>query len=194
MNNKVRNIRTKLLSDNWYTLNKISFEFLNDKGVWETQHRESYDRGNGAAILLYNPTKKTIILTRQFRMPTYVNGNKDGMSIEVCAGLLDGDSPEECVIKEAEEESGYRVSKVKKVLEAYMSPGAVTEIVSMFVAEYDDSMKVSSGGGLDHEHENIEVLEVTFTEAMKMIESGEISDGKTIMLLQYAQIHKLVEN
>ena len=194
MNNKVRNIRTKLLSDNWYTLNKISFEFLNDKGVWETQHRESYDRGNGAAILLYNPTKKTIILTRQFRMPTYVNGNKDGMSIEVCAGLLDGDSPEECVIKEAEEESGYRVSKVKKVLEAYMSPGAVTEIVSMFVAEYDDSMKVSAGGGLDHEHENIEVLEVTFTEAMKMIESGEISDGKTIMLLQYAQIHKLVEN
>ncbi len=192
MNNKVRNIRTQLLSDNWYTLNKISFEYLNDNDVWEMQHRESYDRGNGAAVLLYNPTKKTVILTRQFRMPTYVNGNDDGMSIEVCAGLLDGDDPETCVIKEAEEESGYRVTKVKKVLEAYMSPGAVTEIVSMFVAEYNDNMKVSDGGGLESEHENIEVLEVTFLEAIKMVETGEISDGKTIMLLQYAQINKLI--
>lgn len=192
MNNKVRNINTKLLSDNWYTLNKISFEYLNDNGVWETQHRESYDRGNGAAILLYNPTKKTVILTRQFRMPTYVNGNDDGMSIEVCAGLLDGDDPETCVIKEAEEESGYRVAKVKKVLEAYMSPGAVTEIVSMFIAEYSDEMKVSDGGGLATEHENIEVLEISFSEALKMVETGEISDGKTIMLLQYTQINKLI--
>lgn len=192
MNKKIRNIRTKLLSDNWYTLNKISFEYLNDNNVWETQHRESYDRGNGAAILLYNPIKKTVILTRQFRMPTYVNGNKDGMSIEVCAGLLDGDSPEACVIKEAEEESGYRVTKVKKVLEAYMSPGAVTEIVSMFIAEYSDEMKVSKGGGLESEHENIEVLEVSFSDTLKMVETGEISDGKTIMLLQYAQINKLI--
>ncbi|MFK5878935.1 MAG: GDP-mannose pyrophosphatase NudK [Flavobacteriaceae bacterium] len=192
MNNKVRNIRTQLLSDNWYTLNKISFEYLNDNGVWEMQHRESYDRGNGAAILLFSPTKKTVILTRQFRMPTYVNGNDDGMSIEVCAGLLDGDSPEVCVIKEAEEESGYRVTKVKKVLEAYMSPGAVTEIVSMFVAEYSDEMKVSDGGGLESEHENIEVLEVAFSKALKMVETGEISDGKTIMLLQYTQINKLI--
>ena len=181
-----------MLSDNWYTLNKITFEYLNDKGVWETQHRESYDRGNGAAILLYNPTKKKVVLTRQFRMPTYVNGNKDGMSIEVCAGLLDGDSPEKCVIKEAEEETGYRVTKVKKVLEAYMSPGAVTEIVSMFIAEYSDEMKMSDGGGLDAEHENIEVLEVTSNEALNMIESGEIADAKTIMLLQYAQLQKLI--
>ncbi|MCK5815728.1 MAG: GDP-mannose pyrophosphatase NudK [Flavobacteriaceae bacterium] len=192
MNNKVRNIRTQLLSDNWYTLNKITFEYLNDSGVWETQMRESYDRGDGAAIFLYNPTKKTVILTKQFRMPTYQNGNDDGMSIEVCAGLLDGDDPETCVIKEAEEESGYRVTKVKKVLEAYMSPGAVTEIVYMFIAEYSDEMKVSEGGGLASETENIEVLEVTFIDALKMIESGEISDGKTIMLLQYAQLHKLV--
>ncbi|PCI10643.1 MAG: GDP-mannose pyrophosphatase NudK [Flavobacteriaceae bacterium] len=192
MNKKIRNIRTKLLSDNWYTLNKISFEYLNNNGEWETQHRESYDRGNGAAILLYNPTKKTVVLTRQFRMPTYVNGNDDGMSIEVCAGLLDGDDPETCVIKEAEEESGYRVTKVKKVLEAYMSPGAVTEIVSMFVAEYNDQMKVSNGGGLEDEHENIEVLEVPFSDALKMVETGEISDGKTIILLQYAQINNLI--
>lgn len=192
MNPKVRNIRTQLLSDNWYTLNKITFDYLNDNGVWETQQRESYDRGNGAAILLYNPTKQTVILTKQFRMPSYLNDNKDGMSIEVCAGLLDGDSPEKCVIKEAEEESGYRVSNVKQVLQAYMSPGAVTEIVYMFVAEYNDQMKVSEGGGLDHEHENIEVLEISFNEALNMIETGEISDAKTIMLFQYAQIHNLL--
>ena len=192
MNNKIRNIRTELLSDNWYTLNKITFEYLNDQGVWETQMRESYDRGNGAAILLYNPTKKTVILTKQFRMPTYLNGNNDGMSIEVCAGLLDGDEPEKCVIKEAEEESGYRVTNVKKVLQSYMSPGAVTEIVYMFVAEYSDEMKVSDGGGLADEHENIEVLEVSFTKALKMVNDNEISDGKTIMLLQYAQIHHLI--
>ena len=192
MNNKIRNIRTELLSDNWYTLNKITFEYLNDQGVWETQMRESYDRGNGAAILLYNPTKKTIILTKQFRMPTYLNGNDDGMSIEVCAGVLDGDEPEKCVIKEAEEESGYRVTNVKKVLQSYMSPGAVTEIVYMFVAEYSDEMKVSDGGGLADEHENIEVLEVSFTKALKMVNDNEISDGKTIMLLQYAQIHHLI--
>ncbi len=191
MNSKIRNIRTQLLSDNWYTLNKITFEYLNDTGVWETQIRESYDRGNGAAILLYNLSKKTVILTKQFRMPTYVNGNDDGMSIEVCAGLLDGDSPEKCVIKEAEEESGYRITKVKKVLEAYMSPGAVTEIVYMFIAEYKDEMKVSDGGGLAHEHENIEVLEVTFNAALKMVKNKEIHDAKTIMLLQYAQINKL---
>lgn len=193
MNNKVRNIRTKLLSDNWYTLNKITFEYLGNNGEWQTQMRESYDRGNGAAILLYSPRKKTVILTKQFRMPTYVNGNKDGMSIEVCAGLLDGDSPEECVIKEAEEESGYRVTKVKKVLEAYMSPGAVTEILSMFVAEYSDDMKVSDGGGLDHEHENIEVLEVSFSEALEMINRKEIHDAKTIMLLQHAQINGIIK-
>ncbi|MDT0552381.1 GDP-mannose pyrophosphatase NudK [Urechidicola vernalis] len=193
MNPKVRNIRTQLLSDNWYTLNKIIFDYLNDKGVWETQERESYDRGNGAAILLYNKEKKTIILTRQFRMPTYLNGNKDGMSIEVCAGLLDGDEPEVCAIKEAEEESGYRVKNIERVLEAYMSPGAVTEIVYLFIAEYTDEMKVSEGGGLDDEHENIEVLEVNFNEALDMVKRKEIHDGKTIMLLQYAQIHNLVE-
>jgi len=193
MNDKVRNIRTELLSDNWYTLNKITFDYLSDNGIWETQHRESYDRGNGAAILLYNPTKKTVILTKQFRMPSYLNGNKDGMSIEVCAGLLDGDSPEKCVIKEAEEESGYRVSEVKQVIQAYMSPGAVTEIVFMFVAEYTDEMKVNEGGGLEHEHENIEVLEIPFAQALEMIDSGEIHDAKTIMLFQHAQIHNLLE-
>ncbi|AOW20286.1 NUDIX domain-containing protein [Urechidicola croceus] len=191
-NDKVRNIKIELLSDNWYTLNKVSFEYLNNNGEWEKQERESYDHGNGAAILLYNTKKKTVILTKQFRMPSYLNGNDDGMSIEVCAGLLDGDSPEECAIKEAEEESGYRVKNIKKVCSSYMSPGAVTGIVHMFIAKYSDCMKVSEGGGLEEETENIEVLELSFTDALKMVETGEIMDGKTIILLQYAQIHNLV--
>jgi|TARA_B110000285_G_C15032331_1_gene567422 nudix-type nucleoside diphosphatase (YffH/AdpP family) len=193
MNSKVRNIRTELLSDNWYTLNKITFEYLGNNGKWQTQKRESYDRGNGAAILLYNQEKNTIILTRQFRMPSYLNGHKDGMSIEVCAGLLDGDEPEVCIKKEAEEEVGYRVSNVHRVLQAYMSPGAVTEIVFMFIAEYSDQMKVSEGGGLAEEHENIEVLEISFQEALTMVETGEILDAKTILLVQYAQIQKLLK-
>ena len=193
MNSKVRNIRTELLSDNWYTLNKITFEYLGNNGKWQTQKRESYDRGNGAAILLYNQEKNTIILTRQFRMPSYLNGHKDGMSIEVCAGLLDGDEPEVCIKKEAEEEVGYRVSNVHRVLQAYMSPGAVTEIVFMFIAEYSDQMKVSEGGGLAEEHENIEVLEISFQEALTMVETGEILDANTILLVQYAQIQKLLK-
>lgn len=191
-NDKVKNINVQLLSDNWYTLNKITFDYLNDKGVWETQHRESYDRGNGAAILLYNTSKKTVILTKQFRMPTYVNGNEDGMMIEVCAGVLDGDSPKKCAMKEAEEESGYKVKSIQKVMETYMSPGAVTEILHLFIAEYNDQMKVSEGGGLDDEHENIEVLEIPFSQAIKMIERREIIDAKTILLLQYAQLNQII--
>ena len=190
-NDNVRNINVQLLSDNWYTLNKITFDYLNDRGVWETQHRESYDRGNGAAILLYNTTKKTVILTKQFRMPTYVNGNDDGMMIEVCAGVLDGDEPEKCAIKEVEEESGYKVTKIEKVMETYMSPGAVTEILHLFIAEYTDEMKVNEGGGLDNEHENIEVIEMLFSEAVEMVKNKGVVDAKTILLLQYAQINQL---
>jgi|TARA_B110000240_G_C13441368_1_gene428259 nudix-type nucleoside diphosphatase (YffH/AdpP family) len=190
-NDNVRNINVQLLSDNWYTLNKITFDYLNDRGVWETQHRESYDRGNGAAILLYNTTKKTVILTKQFRMPTYVNGNDDGMMIEVCAGVLDGDEPEKCAIKETEEESGYKVTKIEKVMETYMSPGAVTEILHLFIAEYTDEMKVNEGGGLDNEHENIEVIEMLFSEAVEMVKNKGVVDAKTILLLQYAQINQL---
>ena len=190
-NDNVRNINVQLLSDNWYTLNKITFDYLNDRGVWETQHRESYDRGNGAAILLYNTTKKTVILTKQFRMPTYVNGNDDGMMIEVCAGVLDGDEPEKCAIKETEEESGYKVTKIEKVMETYMSPGAVTEILHLFIAEYTDEMKVNEGGGLDDEHENIEVIEMLFSEAVEMVKNKGVVDAKTILLLQYAQINQL---
>ena len=184
--------KTELLSDNWYVLNKLTYEYQKEDNTVETHIREVYDRGNGAAILLYNSTQKTVILTRQFRLPSYLNGNKTGMMIEVCAGLLDKDHPEQCIIRETEEETGYRLSKVQKVMETYMSPGAVTEILYLFVGEYDASMKVSEGGGVDSEQENIEVLEYTFDEAFAMIQTGEIKDAKTIMLLQYAKINNLV--
>ncbi len=191
-NNKVRNIEREILSDNWYTLNKYTFEYQKPDGTWETQQREAYDRGNGAAILLYNALKSTVVLTKQFRMPTYVNGNDDGMMIEVCAGLLDGDNPADCVRKETEEETGYKISNVKKVMQTYMSPGSVTEILYLFVGQYDESMKVSEGGGAEDEAENIEVLELDFEKAMNMIITGEINDSKTIMLLQYAKLNALV--
>ena len=193
MNNPIIKIqKTELLSDNWYVLNKITYEYQKEDNTVETHIREVYDRGNGAAILLYNSKQKTVILTRQFRLPSYLNGNKTGMMIEVCAGLLDKDHPEQCIIRETEEETGYRLSTVHKVMETYMSPGAVTEILYLFVGEYDATMKVNEGGGLDAEQENIEVLEYTFDEAFAMIESGEIKDAKTVMLLQYAKINNLV--
>lgn len=190
-NKKVRNIEKKLLSDSWYTLNKFTFDYQKDDGEWEKQEREAYDRGNGAAILLCNQEKGTVVLTRQFRMPTYVNGNDDGMLIEVCAGLLDGDNAEDCIRKEVEEETGYQVNDVRKVFECYMSPGSVTEIVYFFVGDYEELMKVGAGGGADNETENIEVLEYSFKTALQMIANGEIKDAKTIMLLQYAQIQGL---
>ncbi len=192
-NGKVKNIKTELLSDNWYSLNKITFDYQREDGSWETQVRESYDRGNGAAILLYNPKKKTVVLTKQFRMPTYVNGNEDGMMIEVCAGLLDGHHPEDAIRKEVEEETGYRVQEVKKVFEAYMSPGSVTEILYFFTGVYEEQMKVGDGGGAADESENIEVLEYLFEKALAMVNTGEIKDAKTILLLQYAKINGLVD-
>ncbi len=184
--------QTDLLSDNWYILNKVTFEYQEENKPTESHIREVYDRGNGAAILLYNSTEKTVILTRQFRLPSYLNGNKTGMMIEVCAGLLDQDHPEQCIIRETEEETGYRISKVHKIMETYMSPGAITEILYLFVGEYDASMKVHEGGGLDAEQEHIEVMELPFDEAFAMIATGEIKDAKTVMLLQYAKINELV--
>ena len=192
MNPNVQIIEEKLLSDNWYILKKITFDYQNKSGEWQRQSREAYDRGNGAVILLYHPQNKTVILTRQFRMPTYVNGNETGMLIEACAGLLDKDNAEDCIRRETEEETGYRVSSVRKVFEAYMSPGSVTEILYFFVAEYEATMKVNEGGGAAHEQENIEVLELPFDQALNMIKTGEIRDGKTIMLLQYAKLEGLI--
>ena len=191
-NPQIKIQKTELLSDNWYLLNKVTFDYQKEDDSWITQKREVYDRGNGAAILLYNTAKKTVILTRQFRLPSYLNGNKTGMMIEVCAGMLDQDHPEQCVIRETEEETGYRIPKVEKIMETYMSPGAVTEILHLFVGEYNESMKVSDGGGLEHEQENIEVMEMSYEEAYAMIASGEIKDAKTILLLQHAKIKNLV--
>ncbi len=191
MNERVKNISTEILSSNWYTLKKITYDYLSN-GEWKTLNREAYDRGNGAVILLYNKQLQTVILTRQFRMPTYINGNPGGMLIEACAGLLDKDNPEDCIRRETEEETGYKINHVQKVFEAYMSPGSVTEKLYFFIAEYAKEMKVNEGGGLEHEQESIEVLEIKFDEAMAMISSGEINDGKTIMLLQYLRLHGLL--
>jgi nudix-type nucleoside diphosphatase (YffH/AdpP family) len=194
MNHKeLKNIKKKLLSDNYYILNKVTFDYLMKSGKWVNQMREVYDRGDGAGILLYNKEKQTVILTKQFRMPTYMNDNKDGFLVEIAAGMLDKDNPEACVIRETEEEVGYRLKEVRKVYEAYSSPGVMTEKMHFFVGEYTDDMKVNEGGGLDSEHEDIEVLELPFKDAIEMLNTGQIEDTRTIVLLQYAIIHKLLE-
>jgi len=192
MNPKITIEKTEILSSNWYTLKKVTYNYQKKDGSVQVHSREAYDRGNGATILLYNSEKNTIILTRQFRLPTFINGNKTGMLIETCAGLLDLDNPEDCIRRETEEETGFKVTDVRKVFEAYMSPGSVTELLYFFVAAYEDHMKVHIGGGMEHEQEDIEVLELSFIDALTMIEKGEIIDGKTILLIQYAQIHKLL--
>jgi len=184
--------KTEILSDQWYTLKKVTFTVKKKNGDIETQSREAYDRGNGAVILLYNINSKNVILTRQFRLPTYINGNPTGMMIEACAGLLDNDNPEDCIKRETEEETGYKISRVEKIFEAYMSPGSVTEILHFFVAEYSDNMKINGGGGLQEEGENIEVLEINIEKALEMIDSGEIRDAKTIMLIQHVRIKNLL--
>ena len=192
MNNpKVKIIGIKNLSNAHYKLDKVDFEFQTNNGSWQKQSRECYDRGDGAAILLYNPAKKTVILIKQFRMPSYLNGNASGMMIEVCAGLLDEDHPEACIIKEVEEETGFKISNPKKVFELYSTPGAVTEKIHYFIAEYSDDMKISEGGGLEEEHEDIEVLEINFETALTMVSKGEINDAKTVVLLQYAKLNNL---
>ncbi|MGK0489376.1 MAG: nudix-type nucleoside diphosphatase (YffH/AdpP family) [Candidatus Endobugula sp.] len=189
---RVKNVRRDLLSDNWYRLEKVSFDYRKKDGNWERQQREAYDRGNGAVILLFNKAKKTVILTKQFRMPTFLNGNETGMLIEACAGLLDENDTETCIRLEAQEETGYKIEKLEKVMEVYMSPGSVTEILYFFIAEYDHSMKITDGGGLAHEQEELEVLEYDFEATLAMIKFGEIKDAKTIILLYHLQVHHLI--
>ena len=188
MNDRVRITEEKLLSDNWYVLKRFSFDLRRRDGSWQPQTREVYDRGNGATILLYNLAQRTVVLTRQFRIPAHVNGH-NGFLIEAAAGLLDNASPEERIRLEAEEETGYRVSAVKKIYEAFMSPGSVTERIHFFIGEYQPSDRLGDGGGLIDEGEDIEVIELGFEQAIAMVASGEIADGKTIMLLQYLQLH-----
>ena len=192
MPNNIKLISKDLLSGNWGKLFKVKYKYQLKDGSSQIQQREVYDRGNGAVILLYNKNKVTVILTEQLRIPTWFNGNVDGLMIEACAGMLDENDPEDCIRRETEEETGYTLSDVKKVMEVYMSPGSVTEILYFFVAAYSDTMKTGEGGGVDKEHENIEVLELSFDIAMEMISNGRIKDAKTIMLLQYAKINGLV--
>lgn len=193
MEENVKVTKTNVLSDRWGILNEIEFKLKSSEGEWISLKRESYDTGDGAAVLLYNRQTKKIILTRQFRLPTYLNGNPGGMLTEVCAGLLDQDTPEDCVIKEAREETGYRISNPVKVFEPYMSPGSVTEILHLFIAEYNDEMKVDEGGGLDEENEDIRVLKIDFAEAWKRMQNGEIRDAKTIILLQHLKLQGILE-
>lgn len=178
-------IKDKILSDNYFILRNITYDLTQRNGDVVQHKREVYDRGNGATVLLYNRQKQSVVLVRQFRVATWVNGNIDGMLIETCAGLLDDDEPEACIRKEAIEETGYQVSNVRKVFQLYMSPGGVTEIVHFFIAEYDERLRQNNGGGV--EDEDIDVLELPFAQAIEMIRSGEICDGKTVILLQYLQ-------
>ncbi len=188
MQERIRIKRVETLSDDWYVLKKTTFELLRRDGTWQEQSRETYDRGNGATILLYNLERRAVVLTRQFRFPAFVNGHS-GLLIEAAAGLLDRASPEDRIKAEAEEETGYRVDHVRKLFEAFMSPGSVTEKLHFFAAAYDPRSKTGDGGGNHAEGEDIEVLELSIEDAMKAVETGDIVDGKTIMLLQYACIH-----
>jgi len=194
MNTRIENLTSTILSDKTFLLKEYLFDYQHNENHPKEKHlREVYDHGDGASVLLYNRIKETVILTKQFRLPTFLNGNPSGMSIEVCAGSLDGDSPEVCAKKEAIEETGYAIPSVKKVFEVYASPAIMTEIAHLFIAEYTDDMKIYNGGGLQEEQEHIEVLQLNFDTAFMMIETGEIKDARTIMLLQYLKIKKLTE-
>lgn len=190
---RISNVKEKVLSNIWKPIKLFTYTYISSKGEMYEQKREVYDKGDGAAVFLYNPKTKKVLLTKQFRMPAYINGIKDGIVTEVPAGMLDKDDPETCIIREIEEETGYRVPKVKKVRDCFMTPGAVTEITHMFVATYNESMKVHNGGGLDIEQEDILVFEVGFEELKRSIKNNEIKDAKTLILLQYAWIHNLLE-
>ncbi len=192
MPNNIKIVKTEILSQKWSTLKEVTFDYLMKDGTWQRQKREAYDRGNGATILLYNKEQKKVILTSQFRLPSYINGNETGMLIEACAGLLDNDNPEECIKRETEEETGYRINNAQKIFEVYMSPGGDTELLYFFIAEYSQLMKVHEGGGVSHEQENIVVLEMKFDVALNMIETGEIKDAKTIILLQYIRLKNIL--
>jgi nudix-type nucleoside diphosphatase (YffH/AdpP family) len=192
-NPRVRITGIEVLSDNWYTLRKATFEFEHTDGTWSTQHREAYDRGNGATALLFDPDRRTVVLTRQFRMPAYLNGHPDGMLIETPGGLVDADDADNAVTavrREIEEETGYVVDELRPLFDVFMSPGSVTERVVFFTGTYHRAQRTGPGGGHAHEGEDIEVLEIPLDDAAAMIGSGEIRDAKTIMLIQWALLQE----
>lgn len=193
------NILSKeLLSDNWGQLTKVSYEYVMPDGKKEIHKREVYDRGDGATILLYHSEKKSVILTKQFRLPVWWNksqlsAHKDGMFTEACAGKVeDGEDPLECIVRETEEETGYRIRNPKKIFSAFMSPGSVSELIHFYISPVRDEDKLSNGGGQQNEQEAIEVMEVPFTQALEMVKSGEIQDAKTMLLLQYAALERIL--
>ena len=190
-NDRVRIVGVEVLSDDWYTLRKATFDLRRRDGTWTRTSREAYDRGNGATILLHDPAAGTVLLTRQFRLPAYVNGHPDGMLIEAPAGLLDEDGPEAAIRREAEEEAGVRVGPVTRVFELFMSPGSVTERVTFFAASYSHADRVHGGGGVEDEAEDIEILEIPLDRALEMVDRGEIADGKTVILLQWARLNAI---
>ena len=183
---RIKNIR--LLSDHWATLKTTEFEWRHSDGTWQTQHRETYDRGNGAVLLPYNVKQRSVILIKQFRYPAYVNGYRD-MLIEAAAGLLDDEDAETRIRAEVEEETGYRLHAVRRIFDVFSSPGSITERLIYFVAEYEPQMRVGHGGGLADEGEDIEVMELQIDEALAMVANGRICDAKTIILLQYAALN-----
>ena len=187
-NTRIRILDTAVLSDSWAHLSKITFDYQRDDGQWQRQVREVYNRGDGAAILLYNQQRRTVVLIKQFRMPVYLS-DSDGFMVEVPAGVLEQNNPELTVQSEAEQETGYRVQDARKLFSAYVSPGSITEQIHYFCAAYTSDQKVSEGGGLDSEGEDIEVMEVLFDDAMEWIKTGQIEDSKTIVLLQYAALN-----
>lgn len=187
-NERVRIVEQRVLADDWFVLKKNIFDYRHSSGRWQRLQRETYDRGDGAALLLFNRARGTVVLIRQFRFPAYANGLADGMLVEACAGLLDNEAPEVAIRREVQEETGFAVRMPRKVFEAFMSPGSVTERLHFFVAEYEPGDRVSQGGGDASEGEDIEVLELPLDQALAMIGTGEIQDGKTIMLLQHAAL------
>ncbi|WP_108802886.1 NUDIX domain-containing protein [Aquimarina sp. Aq107] len=195
MNKRIDKLKSNVLSDKIFLLKEYTFDYKHTNTHAPEKHlREVYDHGDGASVLLYNLAKKTVVLTQQFRLPTFLNGNASGMSIEVCAGSLDGDTPEVCAKKEALEETGYAINSVEKVFSVYASPATMTEIAHLFIAEYTDEMKVENGGGLDNEEEYIDVLEIEFIRAFDMMQTGEIKDARTVMLLQFLKIKGIMES
>ncbi|MFP5384500.1 MAG: NUDIX domain-containing protein [Bacteriovoracia bacterium] len=193
MKSRIKSIKTTIIHQEWSTLKQLTYEYQKQDGSWETQKREAYDRGDGVTILLFNKKRNSVILTRQFRIPTFLNGNEDGMLIEACAGKLDVANPEECIIREVEEETGYAIKSPQKIFELYMSPGSVTEKIHFYTAPYEQQQRVSQGGGKESEQENIEVLEMSFPDALLAVKKGDIRDAKTILLLQFAVINRLLE-
>lgn len=188
MNERVHIIEQRVLADDWFVLKKTRFDYRHRDGRWQQLQRETYDRGDGAVLLLFNRERRTVVLTRQFRFPAFANGLADGMLVEACAGLLDNEAPDVAIRREVQEETGFEVRTPRKVFEAFMSPGSVTERLHFYVAEYAAGDRVDHGGGQASEGEDIEVLELPLDRALAMVGSGEIQDGKTIMLLQHAAL------